>query len=70
MSRPLGITSLQILAAIRDGNAYGLDLVARTGLASPRWMARKSVPGQRTVRSAASARPGATWQRNAASHTA
>jgi PadR family transcriptional regulator PadR len=34
MPRPLGITSLQILAAIRDGNAYGLDLVARTGLAS------------------------------------
>lgn len=34
MPRPLGITSLQILAAIRDGSAYGLDLVARTGLAS------------------------------------
>jgi PadR family transcriptional regulator len=34
MSRPLGMTSLRILAAIRDGNAYGLDLVARTGLAS------------------------------------
>jgi len=34
MSRPLGITSLQILAAIRDGHAYGLELVARTGLAS------------------------------------
>jgi PadR family transcriptional regulator PadR len=34
MPRPLGITSLQILAAIRDGAAYGLDLVARTGLPS------------------------------------
>lgn len=34
MPRPLGITSLKILAAIRDGHAYGLDLVARTGLAS------------------------------------
>jgi len=34
MPRPLGITSLRILAAIRDGHAYGLDLVARTGLAS------------------------------------
>ena len=34
MPRPLGITSLQILAAIRDGHAYGLDLVARTGLSS------------------------------------
>ena len=34
MARPLGITSLKILAAIRDGHAYGLELVARTGLAS------------------------------------
>lgn len=34
MPRPLGITSLRILAAIRDGHAYGLELVARTGLAS------------------------------------
>lgn len=34
MPRSLGITSLQILAAIRDGDAYGLDLVARTGLPS------------------------------------
>lgn len=34
MPRPLGITSLQILAAIRDGQAYGLDIVARTGLPS------------------------------------
>lgn len=34
MPRPLGLTSLRILAAVRDGNAYGLDLVARTGLPS------------------------------------
>ena len=34
MPRPLGITSLQILAAIRDGSTYGLDLVTRTGLPS------------------------------------
>jgi DNA-binding PadR family transcriptional regulator len=34
MPRPLGITSLRILAAIRDGSAYGLDLVARTGMPS------------------------------------
>jgi len=34
MPRALGITSLQILAAIRDGHAYGLELVARTGLSS------------------------------------
>jgi DNA-binding PadR family transcriptional regulator len=34
MPRPLGLTSLRILAAIRGGNAYGLDLVARTGLPS------------------------------------
>lgn len=34
MPRPLGITSLQILAAIRDGVAYGLDIVARTGMPS------------------------------------
>ena len=34
MPRPLGITSLQILAAVRDGDAYGLDIVARTGLPS------------------------------------
>lgn len=34
MSRALGITSLQILAAIRDGWAYGLDVVAHTGLPS------------------------------------
>lgn len=34
MPRGLGITSLQILGAIRDGTAYGLDIVARTGLPS------------------------------------
>ena len=34
MPRALGVTTLQILAAIRDGNAYGLDIVARTGLPS------------------------------------
>ena len=34
MPRPLGVTSLQILAAIRDGTAYGLDIVAATGLPS------------------------------------
>jgi DNA-binding PadR family transcriptional regulator len=34
MPRPLGITSLQILAAIREGSTYGLDIVASTGLAS------------------------------------
>lgn len=32
MPRPLGITSLQILSAIRDPKAYGLELVTRTGL--------------------------------------
>ncbi len=34
MPRSLGVTSLQILGAIRDGVAYGLDIVARTGLPS------------------------------------
>jgi len=34
MPRSLGLTSLRILAAVRDGDAYGLDLVVRTGLAS------------------------------------
>jgi DNA-binding PadR family transcriptional regulator len=34
VARGLGITSLQILAAIRDGDAYGLDIVVRTGLPS------------------------------------
>ncbi len=34
MPRPLGTTTLQILAGIRDGVGYGLELVARTGLPS------------------------------------
>jgi DNA-binding PadR family transcriptional regulator len=34
MARSLGLTSLRILAAVRDGSAYGLDLIARTGLPS------------------------------------
>ena len=34
MPRSLGITSLQILGAIRAGEAYGLDIVTRTGLPS------------------------------------
>ena len=34
MPRPLGNTSLQILGAIRHPQAYGLELVTRTGLPS------------------------------------
>ncbi|HSM06949.1 MAG TPA: PadR family transcriptional regulator [Longimicrobiales bacterium] len=34
MPRGPGVTSLLLLAAIRDGRAYGLDLVAGTGLPS------------------------------------
>ena len=34
MPRSLGITSLQILGSIRDGVAYGLDIVTRTGMPS------------------------------------
>ncbi len=34
MPRSLGITSLQILGSIRDGVAYGLDIIARTGMPS------------------------------------
>ncbi|MEM7416739.1 MAG: PadR family transcriptional regulator [Gemmatimonadota bacterium] len=34
MARPLGVTSLQILRAIRDGVAYGLDIVTQTGMPS------------------------------------
>ena len=34
MPRRLGITTLQLLAAIRDGDVYGLELVAATGLPS------------------------------------
>lgn len=34
MPRSLGITSLRILGAIRDGVAYGLDIVRQTGMPS------------------------------------
>lgn len=34
MPRGLGMTSLRILVSIRDGVAYGLDIVARTGMPS------------------------------------
>lgn len=34
MPRGLGVSSLQILGAIRDGTAYGLDIVTKTGLPS------------------------------------
>ncbi|MGD2123730.1 MAG: PadR family transcriptional regulator [Gemmatimonadota bacterium] len=34
MPRPLGLSSLKIFAAIRDGSAYGLDIIAYTGLPS------------------------------------
>lgn len=34
MPRSLGMTSLQILGAIRSGTCYGLDIVTRTGLPS------------------------------------
>jgi DNA-binding PadR family transcriptional regulator len=34
MARPLGITSLRILGAIRDGVAYGLEIVTETGMPS------------------------------------
>jgi DNA-binding PadR family transcriptional regulator len=34
MPRALGITSLQILGAVRDGVAYGLDIVTHTGMPS------------------------------------
>ena len=34
MPRSLGITSLRILGAVRDGVAYGLDIVAQTGMPS------------------------------------
>lgn len=34
MPRPLGLRAVQILAAIRDGAPYGLEIVARTGLPS------------------------------------
>jgi len=34
MPRPIGFTSLRILAAIRDGCTYGLEIVAHTELPS------------------------------------
>jgi PadR family transcriptional regulator PadR len=34
MPRSLGVTSLRILGAIRDGVAYGLDIVTHTGMPS------------------------------------
>lgn len=34
MPRPLGITSLRILGAVRDGVAYGLDIVQKTEMPS------------------------------------
>jgi DNA-binding PadR family transcriptional regulator len=34
MPRPLGVTSLRILAAIRDGESFGLEIVRSAGLPS------------------------------------
>jgi DNA-binding PadR family transcriptional regulator len=34
MSKLLGLASLKILAAIRNGSSYGLDIVVHTGLPS------------------------------------
>ena len=34
MPRSLGVTSVRILAAIRKGRAYGLDIIQETGLPS------------------------------------
>jgi PadR family transcriptional regulator len=34
MPRSIGMTSLRILGAIRDGVSYGLDIVTRTGMPS------------------------------------
>lgn len=34
MPRPLGLTSLKILAAVRDGVTYGLEIVAHSGVPS------------------------------------
>lgn len=34
MPRSLGVTSMRILASVRDGIAYGLDIVAATGMPS------------------------------------
>ncbi len=34
MPRPLGLTSIRILAAVQEGVAYGLDIVTSTGMPS------------------------------------
>jgi DNA-binding PadR family transcriptional regulator len=34
MPRPLGLTSIRILAAVHEGTRYGLDIVATTGMPS------------------------------------
>lgn len=34
MPRSLGVTTVRVLASIRDGVAYGLDIVAATGMPS------------------------------------
>ena len=34
MSRPLGFSAIRVLAAVRDGCGYGLDIIAHTGLSS------------------------------------
>ena len=34
MARSLGVTSLRILGAVRDGVTYGLDIVTTTGMPS------------------------------------
>lgn len=34
MPRPLGVTSLRILAAVRDDVSYGLDIVTHSGMPS------------------------------------
>jgi DNA-binding PadR family transcriptional regulator len=34
MPRPLGLAALKILAAIRAGSTYGLDIIVHTGLPS------------------------------------
>ncbi len=34
MPRSLGMTSLRILGAIREGVSYGLDIITRTGMPS------------------------------------
>lgn len=34
MPRPLGLTSIRILAAVQEGTRYGLDIVGTTGMPS------------------------------------